>query len=68
MRSRSTNFMKPTTFLSGQWPCRWVTVSTCAAGTFKGPWGLQLYSLRTELATNVPGTLDEVKELGRQER
>ena len=41
-----------------------VTLSTCAAGTFKGPWGLQLYSLRTELATNVPGTLDEVKSWG----
>jgi sugar phosphate isomerase/epimerase len=40
------------------------TFSTCAAGTFKGPWGLQLYSLRTELATNVPGTLDEVKSWG----
>ncbi|MGH7992151.1 MAG: sugar phosphate isomerase/epimerase family protein [Limisphaerales bacterium] len=39
-------------------------LSTCAAGTFKGPWGLQLYSLRTELATNVPGTLDEVKSWG----
>jgi sugar phosphate isomerase/epimerase len=38
--------------------------STCADGTFKGPWGLQLYSLRTELATNVPGTLDEVKSWG----
>jgi sugar phosphate isomerase/epimerase len=40
------------------------TLSTCAAGTFTGPWGLQLYSLRTELATNVPGTLDEVKSWG----
>lgn len=55
--------MKPTILL-------WATlvslaaVSTCAAGTFKGPWGLQLYSLRTELATNVPGTLDEVKSWG----
>ena len=39
-------------------------LSTCTAGTFKGPWGLQLYSLRTELATNVPGTLDEVKSWG----
>ncbi len=39
-------------------------VSPCTAGTFKGPWGIQLYSLRTELATNVPGTLDEVKSWG----
>ena len=38
-----------------------LSVSTCVAGHFSGPWGLQLYSLRTELATNVPGALDEVK-------
>lgn len=37
---------------------------TCAAGSFEGPWGLQLYSLRSEFATNVPGTLDEVKSWG----
>lgn len=38
-----------------------------AAGTgpsFKGPIGLQLYSLRAQFATNVSGTLDEVKEFG----
>jgi sugar phosphate isomerase/epimerase len=39
-------------------------VWACAAGDFEGPWGLQLYSVRTELATNVPGTLDEVKSWG----
>jgi sugar phosphate isomerase/epimerase len=32
--------------------------------SFKGPIGLQLYSLRTQFATNVPGTLDLVKRLG----
>jgi sugar phosphate isomerase/epimerase len=40
------------------------TLFNCAAGSFKGPWGLQLYSLRNEFATNVPGTLDEVKSWG----
>ena len=39
-------------------------VGSCAAGSFEGPWGLQLYSLRSEFATNVPGTLDEVKSWG----
>jgi len=34
------------------------------AGDFAGPWGIQLYSLRTQLATNVPDTLDEVKRWG----
>jgi len=32
--------------------------------SFKGPIGLQLYSLRAQFATNVPGTLDEVKSFG----
>jgi sugar phosphate isomerase/epimerase len=32
--------------------------------SFKGPIGLQLYSLRVQFATNVPGTLDEVKQFG----
>ncbi len=40
------------------------TVSTGAAGSFEGPWGIQLYSLRSQFATNVPGTLDEVKSWG----
>ncbi|HUE36512.1 MAG TPA: TIM barrel protein [Candidatus Acidoferrum sp.] len=41
-----------------------VSISNGVAGSFGGPWGIQLYSLRTELATNVPGTLDEVKRWG----
>ena len=32
--------------------------------SFKGPLGLQLYSLRDMFATNVPGALDTVKKLG----
>jgi len=39
-------------------------ISTCAARDFKGSWGIQLYSLRSQFATNVPGTLDEVKSWG----
>jgi len=33
-------------------------------GDFKGPLGLQLYSLRDSLKTDVPGTLDKVKAFG----
>lgn len=45
------------------------TVSTVlgAVGTsasFKGPTGLQLYSLRTQFKADVPGTLDRVKKFG----
>ena len=36
-------------------------ISNCFADHFTGPWGLQLYSLRSELATNIPVALDEVK-------
>ena len=32
--------------------------------SFKGPVGLQLYSLREQFKKDVPGTLDEVKSLG----
>jgi len=32
--------------------------------SFKGPIGLQLYSLRDQFAKDVPGTLDEVKRMG----
>jgi sugar phosphate isomerase/epimerase len=32
--------------------------------SFKGPVGLQLYSLREQFAKDVPGTLDEVKTFG----
>jgi sugar phosphate isomerase/epimerase len=38
-----------------------------AAGTgpsFKGPLGLQLYSLRDQFAKDVPGTLDKVRDMG----
>ncbi len=37
---------------------------TGIGSSFKGPIGLQLYSLRAQFATNVPGTLDEVKSFG----
>ena len=43
------------------------SATAAPAGTgpsFKGPLGLQLYSLRNQFATNVPGTLDEVKGWG----
>ena len=32
--------------------------------SFKGPLGLQLYSLREQFAKDMPGTLDEVKKFG----
>src|SRR5262245_46168437 len=32
--------------------------------SFKGPVGLQLYSLREQFAKNVPATMDEVKSFG----
>jgi sugar phosphate isomerase/epimerase len=32
--------------------------------SFKGPLGLQLYSLRDQFAQDVPGTLDKVREFG----
>jgi sugar phosphate isomerase/epimerase len=32
--------------------------------SFKGPIGLQLYSLRDQFAKDVPGTLDKVRDLG----
>src|SRR5258707_12436055 len=32
--------------------------------SFKGPIGLQLYSLREQFKKDVPGTLDEVKSFG----
>lgn len=42
-------------------------LTACAAGTgpdFKGPIGLQLYSLRAQFNKDVPGTLNEVKNWG----
>jgi len=44
-----------------------VTTSAFAVelnGDFKGPLGLQLYSLRESFKTDVPGTLDKVKAFG----
>src|ERR1043165_2813909 len=35
-----------------------------AGPSFKGPVGLQLYSLRASFAKDVPGTLDKVKSFG----
>ena len=32
--------------------------------SFKGPVGLQLYSLRDQFAKDVPGTFDKVKQMG----
>jgi len=43
------------------------TASADDAGTgpsFKGPIGLQLYSLRDQFGKNVPGTLDKVHDMG----
>ena len=43
--------------------------SAASAGTgpsFKGPLGLQLYSLRDQFAEDVPGTLDKVRDFGFQ--
>ena len=34
------------------------------SGDFKGPLGLQLYTLRESFKTNVPATLDRVKAMG----
>src|SRR6266446_9745740 len=38
--------------------------STGTGASFKGPVGLQLYSLREQFKKDVPGTLDEVKSFG----
>src|SRR5438105_15785837 len=38
--------------------------SVAGAASFKGPVGLQLYSLRDQFKKDVPGTLDEVKNFG----
>src|SRR6266699_622186 len=43
------------------------SIAAAAPGTgpsFKGPIGLQLYSLREQFKKEVPGTLDEVKSWG----
>jgi sugar phosphate isomerase/epimerase len=56
---------------SGMASCALLTITPSApaapAGTgpsFKGPIGLQLYSLREQFGKNVSGTLDEVKSFG----
>ncbi len=44
-----------------------VSISAATVGigkSFKGPVGLQLYSLRDQFQKDVPGTLDEVKSFG----
>ena len=64
--------MRPTTLslvatLAVTAACFLSTASVLGAGTsasFKGPVGLQLYSLRDQFKTDVPGTLDRVKALG----
>lgn len=38
--------------------------STGTGSSFKGPIGLQLYSLRDQFAEDVPGTLDKVRDMG----
>jgi hypothetical protein len=38
--------------------------STGIGSSFKGPVGLQLYSLRDQFKKDVPGTLDQVKAFG----
>src|SRR6185437_15335609 len=38
--------------------------STGVGASFKGPVGLQLYSLRDQFAKNVPETLDQVRDFG----
>src|SRR6476661_3980839 len=40
--------------------------ATGVGPSFKGPVGLQLYSLREQFKKDVPGTLDEVKSFGIQ--
>ena len=40
--------------------------TTGTGASFKGPIGLQLYSLRTQFAKDVPTTLDRVREFGIQ--
>src|SRR5260370_42626692 len=41
-----------------------VAASVGTGPSFKGPVGLQLYSLREQFKKDVPGTLDEVKTFG----
>jgi sugar phosphate isomerase/epimerase len=61
MKHTTTLFMAATMALFS------VTANAGPAGTgdsFKGPLGLQLYSLRDQFAKDVPGTMAKVKEFG----
>jgi len=44
--------------------CSFASCCATRAADFKGPVGLQLYSLREQFKKDVPGTLDEVKQFG----
>jgi sugar phosphate isomerase/epimerase len=44
--------------------CATTSQTAGGQGRFKGPVGLQLYSLRDQFKTDVPGTLDKVKAFG----
>jgi sugar phosphate isomerase/epimerase len=50
--------------LSFALPVTRVSAATGIGKSFKGPIGLQLYSLREQFKKSVPGTLDEVKSFG----
>jgi sugar phosphate isomerase/epimerase len=41
-----------------------VGIAAAGAGSFQGPLGLQLYSLRADFARDVPATLEKVKSFG----
>jgi sugar phosphate isomerase/epimerase len=67
MRNTPLVLLSGLAVLSGLLLSTAVAAGTGVAGigpSFKGPIGLQLYSLRAQFATNVPGTLDEVKSWG----
>jgi len=44
--------------------CSTASADVGTGASFKGPVGLQLYSLREQFKKDVPGTLDEVKQFG----
>ena len=65
--------MKPTYYLLlsaisfGALTCSLPGAAAADVGTgryFKGPVGLQLYSLRDQFKKDIPGSLDEVKRFG----
>ena len=64
---RHKSFLSVSLALAGL--CLASTFAALAAGagigpSFKGPIGLQLYSLRDQFKTDVPGTLDKVRSFG----